>query len=244
MFLGACGGDSTSTFDAQSSADASSAADANVGVADAPMSPADARSPGDSRADDFERATLGSNWAIRFPNPDTGGQVRIVDNSDLGMGPGPQGFFLVNWVGSTFAADQYCEATIPADVTADWAHQVYVRWRSSDGARYGFGYNNDPGQPQFGMWYFKYDGVPSAQTRVFATVNATQTPQPGDTLRVEVRGYELRGYLNGTLVLMATDVDPSRIAAGETGLAARWATGNQPTDDAAKVWEAWSGGSL
>lgn len=195
--------------------------------------------------DDFERSELGPNWAVIFPPPPNDDQVQIIDDSDLGMGPGPQGFFLVNWRGSEFTPDQFCEATIPEDVTDGWAHQVYVRWREDDGARYGFGYNNDPGQTQFGNWYFKYDGVPSAETRVFATADAGGvTPQPGDTIRVEVEGYTLRGYFNGDLVLEATDEDPSKIAAGEVGLAARWATGNQSTDVSAKVWESWSGGDL
>jgi hypothetical protein len=49
---------------------------------------------------------------------------------------------------------------------------------------------------------------------------------------------------NGTLVLSATDTDVSKISAGEVGLAARWATGNQSTSADAKVWESWAGGSL
>lgn len=238
--LAACGG---SGDDDVVLADAALGADSGAAADGAPASPDAASS--DAVTDDFERSALGPSWAIRFPNPDTAGQVQIIDSSDLGMGPGPQGFFLVNWTGTAFAADQYCEATIPADVTADWAHQVYVRWRASDRARYGFGYNNDPGQPDFGNWYFKYDGVPGAQTRVFATQLAGEDiPGPGDVLRVEIRGYELRGYLNGSVVLTATDDDASKIAAGEPGLAARWATGNQPTAEAAKVWESWAGGSL
>jgi hypothetical protein len=188
---------------------------------------------------------LGGSWAIIFPPPPTD-QVRIIDDSDLGMGPGPQGFFLVNWRATTFDADQFCEATIPLDVTASWVHQVYVRWRASDGARYGFGYNGDPGQAGFGNWYFKYDGVPTAQTRYFGEVAATTItpPVPGDTLRIEVVGYELRGYKNGVLVTTAVDDDPSKISDGEPGLAARWATGNQSTGADAKVWESWRGGSL
>lgn len=201
---------------------------------------------GDSVTDDFERATLGGDWAIIFPPPPNDTQVQIFDNSDLGMGPGPQGFFLVNWRGTTLDADQFSEATIPLDVNVDWIHQVYVRWRSSDGARYGFGYAGDPGQGVFGNWIFKYDGVPGPQTRVFAQTPADVVTPPvaGDTLRVEVVGYELRGYKNGMLVLTATDTDPSKIADGEPGLAARWATGNQQTNADSKVWESWTGGSL
>ena len=45
-------------------------------------------------------------------------------------------------------------------------------------------------------------------------------------------------------MLEATDTDPSKIGAGVTGLAARWATGNNQTPFDVKVWESWSGGSL
>ena len=199
---------------------------------------------GDVASDDFERGSLGPDWAIVYPPTPPNDQVRILDSSDLGMGPGPEGFFLVNWTRRAFSPDQFCEATIPTDVTPGWAHMVYVRWRASDRARYGFVYDNDPDQPNFGDWIFKYDGVPGPETRIIASAPAAVTPQPGDTLRVEVVGYTLRGYLNGTLVLEATDADPTMIADGVPGLAARWATGNQPTTVAAKVWESWSGGSL
>jgi hypothetical protein len=196
----------------------------------------------DPAADDFERNDLGPDWQIAYPSG--GGQVQILGGSDLGMGSGDQGFFLVNWIGSTFTADQFCEATLPADVNPDWIHQVYVRWRASDGARYGFGYDGDPNQADYGSWYFKYDGVPSADTRMIATADAADIPGPSDVLRIEVEEFTLRGYFNGTLVLEATDVDDTRIADGVPGLAARWATGNGATATAAKVWESWSGGSL
>jgi len=199
---------------------------------------------GDMASDDFERPGLGTDWVVVYPPTPPNTQVQILDSSDLGMGPGPEGFFLVNWTRRAFAADQFCEATIPIDVTPGWAHMVYVRWRASDRARYGFAYDNDPSQPNFGDWIFKYDGVPGPETRIIASAAATATPQPGDTLRIEVVGYTLRGYLNGALVLEATDTDATKIADGVPGLAARWAVGNQSTTTAAKVWESWAGGSL
>lgn len=199
----------------------------------------------DTESDDFEAQMLSANWEVIFPPPPNT-QVQIIGDSDLGMGPGPQGFFLVNWIGSSFADDQFCEATIPLDVNVDWIHQVYVRWRQSDKARYGFGYAGDPNQAVFGNWIFKYDGVPGPQTRIVAQVLAdvVTPPVPGDTLRVEIEGYELRGYKNGMLVMTATDTDPSKIAGGRVGLAARWANGNTSTGVDVKVWESWSGGSL
>ena len=96
----------------------------------------------------------------------------------------------------------------------------------------------------YGKWYFKHDGVPSDQTRIIATSEASDVPGPGDVLRVEVRGFTLRGYFNGDLVLEATDADSSKLVNGIPGLAARWAAGNGATDTAVQVWESWSGGSL
>ncbi len=202
----------------------------------------DASAPTVSAGDGFERAALGTDWQVIFPSNSS--QVQIIDGSDLGMTAGAQGFFLVNWVGSDFGPDQFCEGTLPADVDSGWIHQVYVRWRQSDGARYGFGFDGDPSQPDFGNWIIKYDGVPAAQTRIIASAPAQAIPGPGDSIRIEVEGYTLRGYLNGALVIQAQDEDLSRIASGRPGLAARWATGNQTTPEAVKVWESWSGGTL
>jgi hypothetical protein len=217
--------------------------DGNIGTDAVTLTITGPVTPGgaDPANDDFERGALGPDWEVIFPT--SGNQVQVFDGA-LGMGPGPQGFFLVNWVASDFEADQYSEATMPDDVDPDWLHQPYVRWRPSDGARYGFGYNGDPVQATLGEWYFKYDGVSPADTRIIASTPAASVPGPGDVLRVEVEGWVLRGYFNDLLVLEATDTDPSRISTGRPGLAARWATGNTQTTDSVKVYESWSGGSL
>lgn len=194
--------------------------------------------------DDFERSALGPNWMISFPA--SGNQVQIIGNSDLGMVAGPQGFFLANWAGTAFGPDQYCEAVIPPDAPPNWAHQVYVRRRSDDAARYGFGFDNDSTQTlYFNKWYFKYDGVAGPQTRMFGVVDkGPQAPGPGDTLRVEIIGYTLYGYWNGRLMATATDTASNRIANGVPGLAARVANGNQAITQSVKVWEMWRGGTL
>lgn len=194
--------------------------------------------------DDFERSALGPDWLISFPA--SGNQVQIIGNSDLGMVAGPQGFFLANWAGTPFGPDQFCEAVIPLDVAPNWAHQVYVRRRSSDAARYGFGFDNDSTQTQYyKKWYFKYDGVPGPQTRMFGVADkGSQAPGPGDTLRVEIIGYTLYGYWNGRLMSTATDTASNRIANGVPGLAARLANGNQAITQSVKVWEMWRGGTL
>jgi hypothetical protein len=199
---------------------------------------------GQAVRDEFERATLGSKWEVVYPTGADKAQVQILADSDLGMLKGNQAFFLIDWVGNTFSADQYCEATTAQDAPAGWAYMVYVRRRTSDGARYGFVYDNDPSQPNYGDWIFKYDGVPGPQTRVFASVKATTIPKPGDTLRVEIVGYTLKGYLNGGIVLQATDTDATKIADGRPGLASRLATGNGSLGVDSKVWEAFAAGDL
>ena len=195
-------------------------------------------------SDDFERSALGPNWMISFPA--SGNQVQIIGNSDLGMVAGPQGFFLANWAGAAFGPDQYCEAVIPLDAPPNWAHQVYVRRRSDDAARYGFGFDNDSTQTlYYKKWYFKYDGVAGPQTRMFGVVDKEpQAPRPGDTLRVEIIGYTLYGYWNGRLMATATDTASNRIANGVPGLAARVANGNQAITQSVRIWEMWRGGTL
>jgi hypothetical protein len=197
--------------------------------------------------DDFERAALGPNWDIAFPTGADQALVKIFDNSDLGLLKGKIAFMLVDWKADTFSPDQYSEATIPADAPKGWANMVYVRRRptAEGGARYGFTYDNDMSQPDYGSWIFKYDGVKTAQTRVFGQKKAVTIPKPGDTIRVEIVGYTLKGYLNGELVTEATDNGPTKIADGRPGLAARLANfGDGTLGQDSKIWESFAAGSL
>lgn len=202
-------------------------------------------------SDDFERASLGSNWTVRFPVPDNGGpggaaQNGIIGSSDLGTTNGANSFSIVERTAETFAADQYAEGRISSEAnTSTWAFQIFGRRRSSDGARYGFHYDNDPTQIPYGRFCIKYDGVASNLTRVIAQgpVDFVNVPQPGDALRIEIRGYTIRALWNGIVVLEATDTDASKIASGRPGLASRIADfgdGSNPTT--AKNWEAFAAG--
>lgn len=207
--------------------------------------------------DNFERASLGSNWEIAYPTGGDAAQVQILGSSDLGMAAGNQAFFLVDWIANTFSADQYAEAVISPEVPTSpaWAHQPYVRrnFGVSPAPRYGFGYSNDPNQPtEYQRWYFKYDGVATPDTRYFGltAVDTVNVPQPGDTLRVEIVGYTLRGYwrpvATGTWQLMteATDTDATKIANGRPGLCARLADGNSSLATTTKVWESFGAGNM
>ena len=79
---------------------------------------------------------------------------------------------------------------------------------------------------------------------MFATAPATETPQPGDTLRVEVEGYTLRGYLNGVLVLEAEDTDPTKIAEERSASPPGGQSGTCPRAWTPKFGSRGPGGSL
>lgn len=188
-------------------------------------------------ADNFERNRLGANWSVPF------GPVSIVNNSDLGLrSASPLG--IASWTGSALGADHYSEGQISSDRVSNMLTQVFARRRSSDAARYGFHYANDPGKTP--EWQIKYDGVPTAQTRILATNRTVPAPRPGDRLRIEVRGsnpVEIRGYHNGVLILTASDTTSSRILNGLPGLAHRLQV-NTTTTYPTAVWESWAGGTL
>lgn len=189
-------------------------------------------------SDNFERSTLGTNWSVVF------GSAGIVNNSDLGFqSVSPAG--IVSWTGSTLSADQFSEGLISSNKVKNMLTQVSVRRRSSDGARYAFHYNEGPNVVAPG-WEIKYDGVPTAQTRILATNRTPPAPKPGDRLRLEVRNsnpVSLKGYLNGVLVLSATDSSASRVLNGSPSLVYRLQL-NTTTTYPTAVWESWTGGSL
>jgi hypothetical protein len=189
----------------------------------------------DPAFDDFERHALGPSWIV------LAGPAAIVGDSDLGVIA--SGGCAVAWSGSSFGADQWSETTLSNDVDPNMLMQVYVRRRSGDLARYAFHWNGDPGRDR---WEIKYDGVPTAQTRILASA-AGSPPLPGDRLRIEARGTSpvvLRGFHNGELLLEADDGAPERIVvAGMTGVIARPKQGSTVTPPVA-IFECWSGGTL
>lgn len=197
--------------------------------------PVHAQGP-DPAFDDFERHLLGPDWS-QLGAPGAG----IVGMSDLGS---PSGSLCVaGWVATSFAADAFCEAERSSDIPASMLTQVFVRRRASDLARYGFHWNGDPGNAR---WEIKYDGVPTAQTRILARLDGPG-PQPGDRLRIEIRGDDpvvIQGFHNGILVVSGTDAAPQRITgAGVAGVVARMAQGTVSTPPTA-IFESWNGGSL
>ncbi len=197
------------------------------------VQPASAQDPA---VDDFERHSLGPDWIVLG-----GTQVGIVGNSDLGVVSGSG--CAVGWIGSTFGVNQWSEAVVSTDIDPNMLTQVYVRLRDADRARYGFHWNGDPGNSR---WEIKYDGVPTIQTRILASLDSPP-PAPGDTLTIAIEGVDpvvIRGYHNGERVLMATDAEPQRIVgAGLAGVVARMRQGTANTPPT-PIFESWAGGTL
>ncbi|HLF07530.1 MAG TPA: hypothetical protein VI893_10240 [Thermoplasmata archaeon] len=188
----------------------------------------------DPASDDFERASLGPNWTVWFGS----GNCGIVGSSDLGM-INFNAMCGASWTADTFSADSFSEGVISANKDPDMMGQAFVRRRSSDNARYGLHYNNESTM----KWEIKYDGVPSAQTRIVANASGA-APLPGDTIRIEIVGQTLRGFHNGVEVVNGTDTAPDAITtAGPAGLVYRLKLGSSATYPT-PMFESWRGGSL
>lgn len=185
--------------------------------------------------DDFERHSLGPNWTVLAGS----GSLGLVAMSDLGLVTGPARGGAVAWAADTFLADQFSEALISPARADSMLLQVFVRLRTSDNARYGFHWSNYFG----GRWEIKYDGVPTPQTRILASLSAPE-PQPGDRIRIEARGSTISAYHNGVLILTADDTEPQAITgAGPLGMVFRFTT-EVPATYPQSVVEEWSGGDL
>jgi hypothetical protein len=193
--------------------------------------------PGPSAAgasDDFERAALGPNWTHRI-----GSNAGIVASKDFGALS--FGFMSVDWTATEFGADQYSEVVIAATKDPNMLVQVHVRRQTvGSAARYGFHWNPEQ-TPQ--VWELKFDGVPTAQTRLLTSVPGAG-PVAGDVLRIEARGREISGWRNGQRILVATDNAPdATLTAGGAGITTRTRVGTTVTYPA-PVAASWKGGSL
>lgn len=237
IFLAGCSNDGRGT-----SADAATETDGAVdsGQVDAPAMVAPCA--GADATDDFERATLGGAW-MQWVNS----QCSIANSSDLAQAS------TTNWCyavyGTTFGANQFSEAVISSDKASNILTQVFVRQQpvgtpSGNGARYGFHYNADPGKA---WWEIKYDGVVTADVRVWMNATAP-APAPGDRMRIEVTGTDpviISGYHNGVEIISVTDTAAQRIAVtGHSGMVERNAMGTSAPSNNSPVFESWCGGDL
>ena len=175
--------------------------------------------------DTFERASLGADWSV--PQ----GLATIVGSADLGASAF-SGIHVAVWAATTLGADQFVEMTVSPSIEPLMQWQLFCRRRSSDLARYGFIYDNDPASANPAGWVFKYDGVPNVDTRFLIRDTVPPGPSPGDRVRLEVTGQNpvvLRGFHNGRLVIEAEDTNANRILSGPPGAAYRANVGSSPT---------------
>lgn len=175
--------------------------------------------------DDFERASLGSNWAS--PDSDNG-TPGIVSSHYLGITVGTWTLALYTPDGTS--SNQVCEGQIASATQAGMMYSVCVRTTpgATESPRYGFHYNLS-----LTRWELKYDGV--ASPVVLATTSSYPAPVAGDILKIKAIGTSIRGYLNGVMILQATD---SRLSVGYPGVAIILGPGTLP----AAAFEWWAGG--
>lgn len=170
-------------------------------------------------SDDFQRASLGANWTVHL------GNAAIVASADWGPSAF-SGVHVSSWTGTTITGDQFSEAVLASGIHAQMQAQVYTRRRSADVARYAFHYNFEAGTPQ---WEIKYDGVATPDVRLLATNTTEPAHAAGGMHRIEVRGtgasINIRGYVNGRLIIEANDTHADRITSGTPGLTCREAVG-------------------
>lgn len=183
-------------------------------------------------SDDFERATLGANWSTA-----SGSAAGIVAGNFGALFLGPVSS---DWIASSFGADQFSEVVVATGKDPNMLVQPHVRRQSSSPARYGFHYNLEKTPA---VWEIKYDGVPTAEVRILTSTTGP-APVAGDVMRIEARGREISGYLNGQRILVATDNAASAIlATGGVGITARLVVGTSTTYPTPIV-ASWRGGSL
>ncbi len=199
--------------------------------------------------DDFERASLGANWTVAYPTPN-GGVVAIV-NGCLARNPASSSFYIIDYTGVTFAADQWCEATYAANAPmTDEVNAVNVRRDPAQSpapryiACYDFG---DTGDEEFnGKIIIKYDGVAPEDTEYMASVDFRPLVA-GDRIRLEIVGFTLRCYVNGVFVLGVTDT-LQRITTGRPGMCGRRTfsdgVGSLPGLVTVEIWSDFAAGNL
>ena len=146
--------------------------------------------------DDFERASLGSNWTVI-----EGSALEIFGSSDLGTPNG--GAQESYWNADTFDPDQYCEAVLSAS-GGEW--MVGVRISSP-------GYNAYHWASDGGGW----NAIEKLVGGAWSNLGNTPSPHPatGDTMRVEARGQTISAYLNGAFKIAYQD---AALTTGSPGL--------------------------
>jgi len=173
-----------------------------------------------TEADNFQRANgpVGANWA------GTGtGDVSILNNTlDCSTSPGSQ--LSIYWNASSNSADQYSRVTVGATVsTTTLGPAVRVQ---SGGSRYRFVWWS-------GSYYLQY--MPGTGNGTNLQIVSAGAPSVGTVLNLTVSGTTLNAYVNGGLILTATD---SNLSSGQPGIDVGY---GMPVGNATS---GWSGGDL
>lgn len=150
--------------------------------------------------DDFERASLGSDWTSRDGSP------IIVSSTEFGRNT--TGLALAEYNTSTQTDDQYCEAELATQDFSVGGGANFgaggVRLQAGTTDRYNLVYDAADGAA--GQWQLKQDGGAGTAPHIARLPAAYRAaPGAGDILRVEARGNRIYGYDNGDLILMAQD---------------------------------------
>lgn len=177
--------------------------------------------PGD-HADDFERpdGSPGPNWAYQ------GGSSSAPYLRSGHLGSNYTSLVITWWAADPFANDQFSEGIVSEGFNPATTAALQVIVRHTGSLRYGFHFAS-------GNYYLKYDGGNPAV--VLASVPGVQFA-PGDVVRLEAQGNQLRGLVNGVVVIAAThDI----LTGGQPGLVV-----NPIYATALRAWASWRGGSL
>lgn len=183
------------------------------------------------RQDTFTRAnsgTLGSNWTVLSDATDTQ-TLGITSNSARPQVTGGRAASF--WNASNFQPDQYSQVIANGSATTTNTHLDIVAVRMSAGGNY-YGFQWNLNASSNNVTLFK---VVSGTFTALGSPT-TLTPALGSLMRLEVIGTKLFAYMNGTLVLTATDAALSSGAPGISG----FMTASSPT----AFMTSWEGGSL
>jgi hypothetical protein len=155
--------------------------------------------------DDFNRASLGANWAVMAGAPSCDGAAYVPTGS---------GDNSARWVADAFANDHYSQAQIAAAVTSG-ENQVLARCA---------GTNNQYGAATNCATYKDLYKVVAGSYTDLGQQTTGAIPTTGDTIRIEAQGTTLRFVLNGVTQFSLAD---SSLASGAAGVNV-WVNGATP----------------
>jgi hypothetical protein len=171
-------------------------------------------------SDNFNRASLGSNWTTITGSNDIG----ISSNAAVGTVNGQTSS--AYWNADTFAADQYCEVTLSLFPNITWMGPMV---RMSTSANNGYSAQAE----RSGSTTLKLYRTDAGSTTQIGSTYTGSVVQ-GDVIRIEVEGDTITLKQNGTTRVTATD---STYTTGQAGL---WIF----TNSTARTLDDWTAGNI